>query len=170
MTTQRRWRNSSLRAGSDGVHVIGHSLGGVLALRMLARFNDAPPGRVVCLGSPLCGSRAATFLSEQDWAEEIIGRSLPAGVVHGTASDWACHVGRATRDRHYRGQRCRWVSVASSPISQEDNDGTVGVSETRLAGARDHLVLPVSHKGMLVSRDVADQAGSFLKRGEFLRE
>ena len=152
-----------------GVHIIGHSLGGVLALRMLARFSDAPPGRVVCLGSPLCGSRAATFLSEQNWAEEILGRSLPAGVVHGTASDWASHVA---------GQREIGIIAGTVPLGfgrlvanfAEDNDGTVGVSETRLTGARDHLVLPVSHKGMLVSRDVADQAGSFLKRGEFLRE
>jgi hypothetical protein len=30
--------------------------------------------------------------------------------------------------------------------------------------------MSVSHKGMLVSSDVADQAGSFLKRGEFLRD
>jgi hypothetical protein len=51
----------------------------------------------------------------------------------------------------------------------EDNDGTIGVSETRLDGARDHLVMPVSHKGMLVSADVADQAAAFIKRGEFLR-
>ena len=51
----------------------------------------------------------------------------------------------------------------------EDNDGTIGVSETQLDAAKDHLVLPVSHKGMLVSADVADQAAAFIKRGEFLR-
>lgn len=153
----------------DGMHIIGHSLGGVLALRMLARFSDTPAGRVVCLGSPLRGSRAATFLSEQEWAEDILGRSLPAGVVHGAASDWASHVAE---------QRQIGIIAGTVPLGfgrlvanfAEDNDGTVGVSETRLAGATDHLVLPVSHKGMLVSRDVADQAGSFLKRGEFLRE
>ncbi|NIN37578.1 MAG: alpha/beta hydrolase, partial [Gammaproteobacteria bacterium] len=52
----------------------------------------------------------------------------------------------------------------------EPNDGTIAVSETRLKGARDHLVMAVSHKGMLVSPDVADQAAAFLRRGEFLRE
>ena len=153
----------------DGAHIIGHSLGGVLALRMLANNKDAPPGRIVCLGSPLCDSRAATFLSEQEWAEEILGRSLPTGVVHGTASEWAAHVAE---------QREIGVVAGTVPLGfgrlvadfGEDNDGTVAVSETRLAGAKDHLVLSVSHKGMLVSRDVADQAGSFLKRGEFLRE
>ena len=53
---------------------------------------------------------------------------------------------------------------------KEDNDGTIAVSETRIDGATDHLVMPVSHKGLLVSSDVADQIGSFLKRGEFLRD
>jgi len=153
----------------DGVHIVGHSLGGVLALRMLANEPDALPGRVVCLGSPLTGSRAADFLSTREWAEKIIGRSLRAGVVHEAANDWASHVCE---------QREIGVIAGIVPLGfgrlvanfDEDNDGTIGVSETRLDGVKDHLVMRVSHKGMLVSRDVADQAGSFLKRGEFLRE
>jgi len=31
----------------------------------------------------------------------------------------------------------------------EDNDGTVAVSETRFDGVKDHLIMPVNHKGML---------------------
>ena len=153
----------------DGVHIVGHSLGGVLALRMLANDADALPGRVVCLGSPLTGSRAAEFLSAQQWAEDIIGRSLPAGVIHEAANTWASHVCE---------EREIGVIAGNVPLGfgslvtdfGEDNDGTVAVSETRIAGATDHLVMPVSHRGMLVSSDVADQAASFLKRGEFLRD
>jgi hypothetical protein len=52
----------------------------------------------------------------------------------------------------------------------EPNDGTVAVSETRLDGATDHVTLPVTHMGLLISRNVADQIGAFLKRGEFLRD
>ena len=151
------------------VHIVGHSLGGVLALRLLANAMIALPGRVVCLGSPLTGSRAAEFLSEQEWAENIMGRSLHAGVVEAAANEWASHVCE---------QREIGVIAGNVPLGfgrlvanfDEDNDGTVAVSETRLEGATDHLVLPVSHKGMLVSSDVADQAGAFLKRGEFLRD
>jgi hypothetical protein len=51
-----------------------------------------------------------------------------------------------------------------------ENDGTVAVSETRLEGAKDHLCMDVSHKSMLVSSAVVDQAAAFLKRGEFLRD
>ncbi len=153
----------------DGMHIVGHSLGGVLALRMLANDRHALPGRVVCLGSPLTGSRAADILNAQEWAEEIIGRSLPPGVIHEAANEWASHVCDG---------RDIGVIAGNVPLGfgrlvanfDEDNDGTVAVSETRIGGARDHLIMPVSHKGMLVSSDVADQAGSFLRRGEFLRE
>lgn len=155
--------------GAEGAHIVGHSLGGVVSLRMLANHADAPPGRVVCLGSPLTGSRAANFLSRQDWAEPVFGLSLSKGVVDEPASTWASEV-CATRD----------VGVIAGDASiglaqfvaefEEDNDGTVAVSETRLPGARDHMVMSVSHNGMLLSGRVVDQAVAFLKRGEFLRE
>jgi len=62
--------------GLEATHIIGHSLGGVIALRMFANDDQAVPGRLVCLGSPLTGSRSADFLSQKDWAESI--RPLPA--------------------------------------------------------------------------------------------
>ncbi len=149
-------------------HIIGHSLGGVLALRMHANNPDFLPGRVVCLGSPLTGSRAASILNELEWAEEIIGRSVPEAMIHQTANDWAQAVANS---------REIGVIAGNVPLGfgrfvanfNEDNDGTIGISETRLDGAKDHLIMPVSHKGMLVSADVADQAAAFIKRGEFLR-
>jgi pimeloyl-ACP methyl ester carboxylesterase len=152
----------------DRVHIVGHSLGGVLALRMVADDADALPGRIVCLGSPLTGSRAAAYLHAQVWAEDIIGRSLSAGVVETAASEWASPV----CERREIGVIAGNVPLGFGRLVanfQEDNDGSVGVSETRLEGVADHLVMSVSHKGMLVSSDVADQAGSFLKRGAFLR-
>jgi pimeloyl-ACP methyl ester carboxylesterase len=151
------------------IHLVGHSLGGVLAMRMYANFPDMPPGRIVCLASPLTGSRAARILAAKEWAEDIIGKSLPDGVVRGSASEWAQRV---------VGERDIGVIAGTVPVGlgrfvtrfEEPNDGTVAVSETRLPGARDHLVMRASHQGMLLSADVADQAAAFLKRGEFLRE
>lgn len=155
--------------GLDAAHMIGHSLGGVIALRMLANDAHAVPGRVVCIGSPLTGSRAADFLCTQDWAEPFMGHSLPAGVVHKAANEWASYV----CERREVG-----VIAGTSPYGfgrlvtkfDGENDGTVAVTETRLEGAKDHICLNVSHKSMLVSSAVVDQAAAFLKRGEFLRD
>ena len=149
-------------------HVVGHSLGGVLALRMHANNPDFLPGRVVCLGSPLTGSRAADFLNELDWAEEILGKSVPDAMIHETANDWA----EAVADHRDIGVIAGNVPFGFGRLVanfDEDNDGTIGISETRLDHAQDHMILPVSHKGMLVSANVADQAAAFIKRGEFLR-
>jgi hypothetical protein len=52
---------------------------------------------------------------------------------------------------------------------EEENDGSVAIEEACLPGACDHLVLPVSHTGMLFSRDVAHPVGYFLVNGSFRR-
>ncbi len=154
--------------GLDSTHILAHSLGGVIALRMLANDPDTVPGRLVALGAPLTGSRAATFLSKQNWAEPIIGQTLAEGVIHAAANEWASHVCE-TREV---GSIAGTVPVGAGRLITTfdgDNDGTIAVAETRLEGAKDHICMKVSHKGMLVSAAVADQAAAFIKRGEFLR-
>ena len=153
----------------DSVHIIGHSLGGVIALRMYALYPDTMPGRLVCIGSPLTGSRAAAYLSTQDWAEPMLGQTLSAGVVHEAANEWGSHVCEAREVGIIAGTAPYGLGRLVTEFDGE-NDGTVAVSETRLDGAKDHICLEVSHKSMLVSTDVVDQAAAFLKRGEFLRD
>jgi hypothetical protein len=50
---------------------------------------------------------------------------------------------------------------------QGPGDGTVLVAETHLPGAAAHLVLPVSHTGLLFSDAVARAACRFLTTGRF---
>jgi hypothetical protein len=49
----------------------------------------------------------------------------------------------------------------------EPGDGTVAIAETRAEGLRQHLVLPVTHTGMLFSKDVAREVACFLQVGSF---
>jgi pimeloyl-ACP methyl ester carboxylesterase len=151
------------------VHLIGHSLGGVLALRMLAMHPEIPVARVVCLGSPLCGSRAATVLRANDLGKVILGKTISEGVVKESASEWAAEVTK----QHDVGVIAGTISLGIGRIVtnfEGENDGTVAVEETRLPGAKDHIRLPVTHTGLVMSKDVVDQAANFLRRGEFLRE
>jgi hypothetical protein len=144
------------------VHFVGHSLGGLVIYRFLERFPEQPPGRVVFLGTPSVGSRAAehaarfspvAHLMGQSVAEELLQphercwtHTRPLGIVAGTQ-----RIGLGQLLAQYK----------------EDNDGTVAVSETRMPGASDHIVLPVSHLAMLVSARVAHETGLFLTRGHF---
>ncbi len=155
--------------GDARTHLIGYSLGGVVVLRMLALRQDIDVDRVVCLGSPLCGSRAAFQLNQLDWGNLILGKTITEGVLDDAAHRWA----KGVAESHEIGIIAGDVPIGFGRLVagfDEANDGTVAISETQMPGAKDHLVLPVSHKGMLISRDVVDQTAAFLQRGEFLRE
>ena len=152
----------------DNVHLVGHSLGGVVSLRMLALEPDAPVHRVVCLGSPLCGARAASHWKQTDWGNSILGKSVTDGVIDDAANQWA----RDVCATHDVGVIAGTVPVGVGQLLtsfEGENDGTVAVEETHLEGQKDHIVLPTSHKGLVFTRLPADQAAAVLKRGEFLR-
>src|SRR5690348_16158378 len=54
--TCERLRQRMRDAEADRVHLVGHSLGGIVALEATRRMRNLPPGHIVCLGPPLNGS------------------------------------------------------------------------------------------------------------------
>lgn len=141
------------------VHVVAHSLGGLIALETINRYQGLPPGRVVCLGTPLAGSSAARGLAEKGF-----------GLLNGKS-------GALLRGGLSQLPHNRQVGVIAGAHSMGlgryfgtfdgVNDGTVAVWETRLPGLGDHLVLPTSHSGMVFSGLVAELTANFLDVGVF---
>lgn len=143
------------------LHLVGHSLGGVLVLKMLERAGDRlPPGRVVLLGSPVRGSAIARRMAAHAGLARLLGSARPAltaGFPHAPADrETGIVAGSAGLGAG------RLLGRLESP-----HDGTVSVAETDLPGAADRLVLPVSHSGLLLSSRVADAVSAFLHRGRF---
>jgi pimeloyl-ACP methyl ester carboxylesterase len=146
------------------VHLLGHSLGGLMILRCLERYPMAQPGRVVLLGAPVAGSRAARRLGRSKLGRRLLGAVSAEELLVERAPRW--NVGREL------GIIAGTMSLGFGRLLlkfDEDNDGTVAVSETRLAGAAGFLPLPVTHSGMLWSASVARETGSFLEYGSFGR-
>lgn len=143
------------------VHLVAHSLGGLIAVETLNRYQRLPQGRVVCLGSPLAGSGAARGLAERNMGW-ISGKSAP--LLRGGLMQVPEH---------------REIAVIAGAKSlglgkyfgrfDGLNDGSVAVWETRLPGLSEHLVLPVSHSAMIFSAQVADLTANFLQSGFFQR-
>ncbi len=149
----------------DTVHLVGHSLGGVLICAMLESHLPARLGRVVCLGAPLRGSRTAARLTRLPGGRRLIGRCLADVNACGGFSAWRAGVEAGS----IAGRLPFGVGRLLGPFP-EPNDGTVAVAETVIAGLADHIVLPVSHVALLWSQQVAAQAAHFLAHGRFRHE
>jgi pimeloyl-ACP methyl ester carboxylesterase len=146
----------------DTVHLVGHSLGGVLICAMLESAIPARIGRVVCLGSPLKGSRTGARLARWPGGQRLIGRCLADVQARGGFAAWRAGVEVGSIAGRIPLGFGRLLGSFSEP-----NDGTVAVSETDIAGLTDHLVLPVSHVALLWSAVVAEQTEHFLLHGRF---
>jgi pimeloyl-ACP methyl ester carboxylesterase len=149
------------------VHLLGHSLGGLIILRYLQSAEMRQPGRVVFLGTPCGGSRAARRLGQ--WT---LGRWMLGQHVLGLA---ACSELLDQCPRRWEVNRQLGIIAGSLPVGMghllltfgEANDGVIAVSETELSGATSRLCLPVSHSGMLLSARVATEVGNFFEHGRF---
>jgi pimeloyl-ACP methyl ester carboxylesterase len=158
-----RLRRFVQRIDAERIHFVGHSLGGVVLCRYFETHPCERTGRVVMLGSPLGGSRSARAVARHALTRRIVGPLVNAELVGDC------------RPRRWRCPAELGVIAGTSPMGlgrffanfDEDCDGTVGVSETRMDGLTAHLTLPVSHMGMLLSHVVARQVGTFLHSGRF---
>ena len=148
---------------AETVHLVAHSLGGIVALDYLQGKRDSRIGRVVLLGAPVGGSQAARAFADQPGGEWMLGRSTD--------------IWRSGNRAQLDATACVGAIAGSSPFGlgsmfmdvPEPSDGVVTVEETRLPDLSDHLVLPVSHSGMMISQEVARQTAAFLRDGRFER-
>ena len=145
---------------SSQLDLVGHSLGGLIALEALRRTPGLPVRRVVCLGAPLCGSQVARNLGRHWPLAWALGRSR--GLLETGCPPWQgqAQVGVVA------GNLARGAGRLAARFDGP-SDGTVAVAETRLPGLADHCVVAASHTGLVFSREAADQAAAFLRDGRF---
>lgn len=147
------------------VHLVTHSLGGIIARHLAATRALEAIGRVVMLGPPNAGSEVVDRIGSWRLFQALNG---PAGRQLGTgSSSLPRQLGPADFEVGVIAGR-RTVNPLLSLMIPGPDDGKVSVASARLEGMRDFIVLPVTHPLMMRSRLVIRHTIHFLRHGRFV--
>ena len=146
------------------LHLVGHSLGGLLIRAYLAKRKPPNLGRVVLMGTPNKGSELADV--EDGIMGSVVEWSGPTAKMLGTGPDdfpaslpppdYPVGVIAGTRDAIVTNQ---WLPLP--------NDSMVSVESARLEGMTDFRTFHVTHWGLRNDLEVADAVVHFLRHGAF---
>jgi pimeloyl-ACP methyl ester carboxylesterase len=148
--------------GGSRVYLVGHSLGGVVALHATSTHALHQVRRIVMIGSPWGDSFVARRMSRYPFGRWLLGK---------TVLQWlACAKPPAPRGVEVgavAGTLASGLGMLFAPGMPRPHDGVIRVEETPVQGMAAYIELRVSHAGMLLSRRVADRVGRFLLHGRF---
>ena len=159
-------RMAAFEATLDGpMHIVTHSLGGLVARALIYRQRPKRLGRVVQLGPPNQGSELADALYDAHLSNALLGPVAPYLRTKRPQADEALfgvvdyELGVVAGD----------VSVHLVPESllPRPNDGKVSVAATRIDGMADHIVVHVAHSMLPFHPDSVAQVLAFLADGRF---
>jgi len=166
------------------VHLVGHSLGGIVIMHAL-RINSEKAaserfatGKVVLMASPVNGSEFSRVLYAKRLFRPFMGRCAVGGLLNGLPEELdgretgvisgSARFGLAAMlykpDHADNGPDQGSVRTPNN----ERNDGMINEAETQLSGAQDAINVPHSHGMMLFSQRCTNLAIQFLQHGRFV--
>lgn len=152
------------RQGYETVHLVTHSMGGILARYWLQRADLPGGGRIVMLSPPNHGSEIIDALGDQAWFQWVMG---PAALELNTGEDSLVNsiepidvpVGVITGTR----SSDPWFNV----VFKGDHDGKVSVDSARLSEADGFRLAQAGHTFIMNDDQVRFWVAFFLTNGFF---
>jgi len=140
------------RGGNRGrIHLVGHSMGGIIARLALVEYLPERLGRFVMIAPHNRGSRVARHL-----APHLSRFCPPIGQLTDDSASFVCTLPPPP--------------VPELGVIAAELDFMVPQDNTRLGCECDHIVLPGLHSTLLWRHETADQVRHFLETGKFRRD
>lgn len=148
--------------GGLQVHLVGHSLGGVVALHATAAHRLAQVRRIVLLGSPYRDSFAAHGMARSGLGRWMLGKTVPQWLAGSKPP-----APPGTEVGVIAGTRAAGLGMLVAPGMPRPHDGVIRTEETRVPGMADYAEARICHVGMLLSKPVGCLVAQFLAEGRF---
>ena len=155
---------SCRKAGAEKIHIVTHSLGGIVVRQYLQNETLPPGSRIVMISPPNKGSELADALKNL-WIYKWLNG--PAGQVLGTGPDSLPNTLRSVDADIGVITGNRSLNPFFSWLIPGEDDGKVSVERTKLAEMADFLVVPAGHTFIMRHPAVIEQVVWFLKTGRF---
>ncbi len=159
------------RARHSRMHIVGYSMGGLIARLYLARQDAVVVDSLVCIGTPNKGTEFIDLIRQMSWIKRLfafvggpsgnelgsareadsvvheLGTNAPAGVATGIIAG-----------------RARWSPASKLP---QPHDGYVPVENCTLDGMQDCMIVPYGHIHLPFRREVTNAVVTFLQTRSF---
>lgn len=157
------WRKLASQAAPAYVHLAGHSLGGLVARKLISLHQPANLGRLVTLGTPHLGSPLADFFRRFAFYHKLfgpVGEDLTTGRDIGELCPWPppCPTGLIAGCLDF-GPGTWLLPLAS--------DGTVTRSSAQPYGGHDYALVPATHTTIPFLKRSAALTAAFFRTGSF---
>jgi Predicted acetyltransferases and hydrolases with the alpha/beta hydrolase fold len=145
------------------IHLVGHSMGGLIIRSYLARSSFPNLGRCVLIAPPNSGSKLA------DLAQKVVP---PVSKVFKPLIDLKTNGTQISKPVSFP---CPEIGIIAGNKSNlflgiflhNENDGRVEVDSTKLEGMKDFIVKRYGHKEIHHKYDIAILIDNFLRNGRF---
>jgi pimeloyl-ACP methyl ester carboxylesterase len=153
------------------VHLVTHSLGGLVVRWCLGDLDVPNLGRVVMLSPPNQGCRLLTVVRALPLGRPILAAALgPVSAQLGTTgSDLAPNLPAVGFELGVVAATGGW-SPLTTWLAGGPHDGKLGVEETKVRGMKDFAVHRRGHADVMACPAVAEDVVCFLAHGRFRRE
>lgn len=153
--------------GIERIHIVAHSMGGVVARAYRAKHRDERLNRLVLVGSPQNGAEMADLARDK---ANLVFKTIFGPAGQQLITDQTGFLAKLPKpDVEFAVIAGGHAPNGYNPLISGDDDGIVSVASTRLAGAADYLYVESLH--LALNRNATAHAATvrFLQTGK-LRE
>ena len=148
--------------GIERIHLIGHSMGGLVVRRWCQQYADPRMGRLLMIGTPNSGAEIASMLKKNLLFQLIMGPSGQQLVAD--PDEFISTLPLPTMEFAVIAG-AKGTPDGFNPLIPGDDDGVVTVQSARLPGAVDYVSFPALHSFQPWNPEVMAAARLYLKTG-----